>query len=43
MVWFPHKCLGAGCAEWAVESAIHFSHQFVSILGIRERLKRLNT
>jgi hypothetical protein len=43
MVWFPHKCLGAGCAEWAVESAIQFSHQFVSILGVRERLKHITT
>ena len=43
MVWFPNKCLGAGCAEWAVESAIKFSQQFVSTLGIRERLKPVTT
>ena len=43
MVWFPHKCLGAGCAEWAVESAIQFSQLFVSTLGIKERLKRVTT
>jgi hypothetical protein len=41
MVWFPHKCLGAGCAEWAIESATRFSQQFVNTLGIRERLKRI--
>lgn len=40
MVWFPHKCLGAGCAEWAIESAVQFSQQFVNTLGIRERLTR---
>jgi hypothetical protein len=40
MVWFPHKCLGAGCAEWAIESTVRFSCQFVNTLGIRERLKR---
>lgn len=40
MVWFPHKCLGAGCAEWAVESTVRFSQEFVNTLGIRERLKR---
>ena len=40
MVWFPNKCLGAGCAEWAIESAIKFSKQFVTTLGIKERLKR---
>lgn len=40
MVWFPHKCLGAGCAEWAVEGAVRFSQEFVNTLGIRGRLKR---
>jgi hypothetical protein len=40
MVWFPHKCLGAGCAQWAIESAERFSQHFVSTLGIRERLRR---
>ncbi len=39
MVWFPHKCLGAGCAKWAIESAVRFSQQFVNTLAIRERLK----
>lgn len=43
MVWFPHKCLGAGCAEWAIESTVRFSCQFVNTLGIRERLKRNTT
>lgn len=41
MVWFPHKCLGAGCAEWAVESAVQFSQKFVNTLDIRERLRRI--
>ena len=39
MVWFPKKCLGAGCAVWAIESAIRFNQEFVKILGIREMLK----
>ena len=39
MVWFPFKCLGKGCAEWAIESAVRFSQSFASTLGIRERLK----
>lgn len=43
MVWFPHKCLGAGCAVWAIESAVRFSQQFVNTLGIRERLKHITT
>lgn len=43
MVWFPHKCLGAGCAEWAIESALSFSQKFVKTLGIRGRLKRVST
>jgi hypothetical protein len=43
MVWFPNKCLGAGCAEWAIESAVLFSQRFVDTLGIRERLKRVST
>jgi hypothetical protein len=43
MVWFPHKFLGAGCAKWAIESAVRFSQQFVITLGIRERLKPVST
>ncbi len=43
MVWFPKKCLGAGCAEWAIESAVRFSQRFVNTLGIRERLKHVTT
>jgi hypothetical protein len=39
MVWFPNKCLGAGCAGWAIESSIKFVREFVEILGIRERLR----
>ncbi len=42
MVWFPHKCLGAGCAKWAIESAVRFSQQFVNTLAIRERLKLIS-
>jgi hypothetical protein len=43
MAWFPHKCLSAGCAEWAIESTVRFSQHFVNTLGIRERLKRVTT
>lgn len=43
MVWLPQKCLGAGCAKWAIESVVQFSQQFVNTLGIRERLKSVTT
>lgn len=38
MLWFPGKCLGAGCAEWAVTTAAAFDCEFCRRLGIKERL-----
>ncbi len=39
MVWFPNKCLGAGCARWATDTVIKFSKEFSHKMGIRERFK----
>lgn len=36
-LWFPHLCLGAGCAEWAVRTAGAFSDAFCDRLGIPRR------
>lgn len=33
-LWFPHQCLGAGCAEWAVKQAADFVTEFCTRLGI---------
>ncbi len=32
--FFPAKCLGHGCAEWAVNAAIIFSDKFIELAGI---------
>jgi hypothetical protein len=32
--FFPDKCLGHGCAEWAITSSIRFTDEFFSRLGI---------
>lgn len=32
--FFPYKCLGHGCAAWAVESSIAFTDKFFSELGL---------
>jgi hypothetical protein len=36
-LWFPHLCLGAACAEWAVDVASSFSNEFSSRMGIPPR------
>lgn len=38
-LWFPHQCLGAGCAEWCVRVAEDFSRQFTDRLGIPSRVR----
>jgi len=38
IVWFPHKCLGAGCATWACTTAEEFSNAFCALMQIRKRL-----
>ena len=37
IAWFPARCLGAGCAEWACSVVAKFSTEFSTRLGIRER------
>jgi hypothetical protein len=37
-LWFPHQCLGSGCAKWAVSAAEEFVRAFSRHLGIPERL-----
>lgn len=32
--FFPDKCLGHGCAEWALETAVSFADKFVELAGI---------
>jgi len=39
MSWFPFRCLGAGCAVWAVDTAQSFVSEFCDRLGLPERLK----
>lgn len=36
-LWFPHQCLGAGCARWACRSTEWFMADFCSKMGIPER------
>jgi hypothetical protein len=36
-LWFPHQCLGAGCAKWAVSTAEAFVLAFCTRLGIPPR------
>lgn len=37
MVWFPHKCFGAECANWAIDSARKFGNEFSSRMGLKDR------
>jgi hypothetical protein len=37
-LWFPHQCLGSGCAKWAVSAAEEFVRAFCEHLGIPERI-----
>ena len=36
-LWFPHQCLGAGCAQWAVDTTRNFSDSFCDRLTIPRR------
>ena len=38
-LWFPHQCLGAGCAKWSVEQAESFMRGFCERLGIPSRIR----
>src|SRR5262249_11994705 len=37
-LWFPHQCLGSGCAKWAVERATEFMETFCRMLNIPNRV-----
>jgi hypothetical protein len=37
-LWFPHQCLGAGCAQWAVTQAADFVTAFCICLSIPSRV-----
>ena len=37
-LFFPHLCLGYGCAKWAVESSLKFSNEFFSKIGLPSNL-----
>ncbi|MEG4515707.1 MULTISPECIES: hypothetical protein [unclassified Microcoleus] len=37
-LFFPHQCLGYGCAKWAVESSVNFSNEFFSKIGLPSNL-----
>jgi hypothetical protein len=36
-LWFPHQCVGAGCAQWSVRSASVFSDEFCKRSEIAQR------
>lgn len=38
-LWFPHQCLGAGCAKWSVDTIESFMSEFCKVLGIINRFK----
>ncbi len=38
--FFPDKCLGHGCAKWALESSVEFADAFFSRMGIVPRHER---
>jgi hypothetical protein len=37
-LWFPHRCLGAGCARWADSTVTRFIEEFCTKLSIPSRL-----
>ncbi len=39
-LWFPHQCLGAGCAAWATNQAESFMTDFCQRLGIPNRIDK---
>jgi len=40
MLWFPGRCLGAGCAKWACDAAYNYHIAFVNSLGIKSHLPK---
>ncbi len=39
MKFFPHRCLSADCAAWALDSVVTFLEAFYSALGVESRFK----
>ena len=37
--FFPHRCLSADCAEWALRSTVDFLEAFYERLGVRSRFE----
>ena len=37
-LWFPHQCLGAGCAMWATDQVASLVKEVTNRLGIPSRL-----
>jgi hypothetical protein len=35
--FFPHRCLGHGCAAWAITTAVDFYRDFIGRLGVNMR------
>jgi len=38
-LWFPHQCLGAGCAIWSINTIESFMSEFCKAMGIINRFK----
>jgi hypothetical protein len=36
-LWFPHVCLGEGCALWSIENAVALMTELCSRIGIPNR------
>jgi hypothetical protein len=41
--FFPDKCLGAGCAKWAVKSSVSFAAEFHRLIGFPDRTDYVRT
>lgn len=41
--FFPHRCLGHGCAQWAVISSIGFTDDFFAGMSLKPRYDRLRS
>jgi hypothetical protein len=39
--WFPDKCLGHGCAEWAVNSIVRFADEFFAKINVEPNYRRI--
>lgn len=43
MNFFPHRCLSAACATWALASVVSFLEQFYEALGVPNRFANYRT